>query len=297
MRTAKRIYIAGDNHVPFAFVGVQVVSDSTPSTSGLTEHDIQPGERAPTPNPEQRLPDVPIEQFPRHIAIIMDGNGRWAVQQDRPRIFGHEAGAKTVRNIITECAHLGIEALTLYSFSIENWSRPQDEVDFLMGLYVKYLTAEREKMIANNIQFRQSGRRDGLPVAVVAELDETIAATANCTGLKLVLAINYGSRAEITDAMRSIGEDVQAGKLQPQDIDEACISARMYVPDVPDPDLLIRTAGQLRISNFLLWQISYAELFVSEKYWPDFNTVELHDAIRDYASRDRRFGRVDSSNS
>ncbi len=248
------------------------------------------GRSLPIPTPELNLPDVPIERIPQHIAIIMDGNGRWAVERDRPRIFGHEQGAKSVRAIVTECAQLGIEALTLYSFSLENWKRPADEINFLMSLYVKYLLLERTEMIENNIQFIQAGRRDGLPAAVLAELDATVEATKACTGMKLILALNYGSRAEITDAIRTLAEDVQAGKLEPSAITEAMVSQRLYVPNIPDPDLLIRTAGQMRISNFLLWQISYTELYVSDQYWPDFDVPELHQAIRDFSQRDRRFG-------
>ncbi len=262
--------------------------DHTPSAPILKS-----GCHAPEPTPELRLPDVAVERLPRHIAVIMDGNGRWAVERGKARMFGHEAGAKAVRGIVTECAHLGIEALTLYSFSLENWKRPADEVDFLMSLYVKYLIAEREEMIGNNIRFLQAGRREGLADSILRELDTTIAATAHCTGLKLILALNYGSRGEITDAVRSIAREVQAGGLDADDITEETISGHLYTAGIPDPDLLIRTAGQMRISNFLLWQISYTELFVSECYWPDFDVAELHRAIRDFAGRDRRFGRVD----
>ncbi len=259
-----------------------------PDASSLMPRTVSDTVRIPTP--EVNLPDVPLERIPRHIAVIMDGNGRWAVERDRPRIFGHEQGAKSVRAIVTECAELGVEALTLYSFSLENWKRPADEINFLMSLYVKYLLLERTEMIENNIQFIQAGRRDGLPAAVLAELDATVEATKACTGMKLILALNYGSRAEITDAVRSLAADVQSGKLDPAEITEKMVSERLYVPDIPDPDLLIRTAGQMRISNFLLWQISYAELYVSNEYWPDFDVRELHTAIRDFAQRDRRFG-------
>lgn len=247
------------------------------------------------PTPHLRLPDIPPERIPRHIAIIMDGNGRWAMRQEKPRVFGHETGAKSVRAIVTECAHLGIEALTLYSFSLENWKRPIDEVNFLMDLYVRYLIIEREEMLANNIRFLQCGRREGLPAEVLAELDATIEVTSHCTGLKLVLALNYGSRAEITDAVRAIARKVREGKLDVDSIDEDTLSGHMYLPEIPDPDLLIRTAGEMRISNYLLWQISYAELHVTGKHWPDFEVEDLYKAIRDYASRDRRFGAIDNS--
>lgn len=247
----------------------------------------------PPLDPEQVL-GVSADRVPRHIAIIMDGNGRWACQRDLPRIRGHEEGAKTVREIVTHCARLGVEALTLYSFSTENWKRPQVEVDFLMGLYVRYLIAERKTIMDNDIRFRHLGRREGLPDSVLAEMDETIEASRNNTGLILCLALNYGSRHEITDAMREIARAVQAGRLDPDDIDEAMIDGALYSSGLPDPDLLIRTANERRVSNFLLWQISYAEIHVCPKLWPDFGVAELNDAIKDFASRERRFGKVDA---
>jgi len=274
---------------------VEVLNENESPRSGRTVPTSGTG--GLVPDPEVQLPDVPVDHLPRHIAIIMDGNGRWAVDRNRPRIEGHEAGAKSVRAIVTECAHLGIEALTLYSFSLENWKRPAEEIHFLMDLYVKYLISERQEMIRNNIRFIQSGRREGLPQSVLSELDATIETTRNCSGLKLVLALNYGSRAEITDAVRSIACSVREGTIQPDEITEEMIGSHLYVPEIPDPDLLIRTAGQMRISNFLLWQISYAELFVSDCFWPDFDVEELRRAIRSYAQRDRRFGAVDDTNS
>lgn len=251
----------------------------------------------PQPTPQLRLPDVPLGRLPRSIAIIMDGNGRWAVERGLPRVHGHKTGAQSVRAVVTECAHLGIEALTLYSFSIENWKRPEDEVDFLMSLYEDYLIAERQEMIDNNIRFIQCGRRSGLPSRVLSELDRTIEATRHCTGLKLVLAINYGSRTEITDAVRAIASKVARGDLRVEDITEETIRSHLYVPELPDPDLLVRTAGEMRISNYLLWQISYAELYVTKTLWPDFGAEGLRAAIRDYAGRHRRFGGVDQTNS
>ena len=240
---------------------------------------------------------VPDERFPKHIAIIMDGNGRWAVQRQLARVAGHRAGAKAVRTIVTECARLGLDALTLYSFSMENWKRPVAEVDALMELLLEYLGRERKELIDNNIRFMQLGRRDGLPGGVLRQLDETRAATAHCTGLTLALALNYSSRLEITDAVRSIAEEVKSGRLAPERIDEAEISERLYTAGLPDPDLLVRTAGELRVSNYLLWQISYAEIHVTDVFWPDFGVANLHEAIRDFARRHRRFGGVDSSNS
>lgn len=220
----------------------------------------------------------------------MDGNGRWAQQRGLPRIAGHRAGARAVRDIVVESGRLGIQALTLYSFSLENWKRPEDEVNSLMGLYLEYLGRERQELIDNNVRFMQLGRREGLPISVLKEVDETVAATSRCTGLTLALALNYGSRAEITDAMRTLARRVKAGELHPDEIDEATISAHLYTAGLPDPDLLIRTAGERRVSNYLLWQISYAEIHVSDVFWPDFRVEHLHAAIRDFARRQRRFG-------
>jgi undecaprenyl diphosphate synthase len=243
------------------------------------------------------LADVPSAQRPRHIAVIMDGNGRWAVQRRLPRIAGHRAGARAVRDIITECGRLGLSALTLYSFSLDNWKRPAEEVTALMELYVEYLVKERRELLDNNVRFVQLGRSDGLPASVLGEMRATIEATAHCTGLTLALALNYGSRAEITDAVRAIARRVASGDLQPDKIDERIISDSLYTAGLPDPDLLIRTAGELRVSNYLLWQISYAEIHVTDVLWPDFTVHDLHEAIRDYARRNRRYGGVDQSNS
>ncbi len=240
-------------------------------------------------NPEEVL-GLRREQLPRHIAIIMDGNGRWACERGVPRLQGHAAGAKVVRGIVTECARLGLEALTLYSFSSENWKRPKDEIDFLMELYAYYLVAEREEILENNIRFHQVGRREGLPDSVLTELDTTADLSKDNTGLNLCLALNYGARAEIVDAVRSLASQVKAGKLEPSDIDEDMFAAALYTAGIVDPDLLIRTAGEFRISNFLLWQLSYAEFHVEEVCWPDFTVEHLHQAIKEYASRDRRYG-------
>jgi undecaprenyl diphosphate synthase len=235
---------------------------------------------------------LPKDALPRHIAVIMDGNGRWARRQGRPRIFGHQQGAKTVRAIVTECARLEREVLTLYSFSIENWKRPADEVGFLMDLYVEYLQAERDTMMENNVRFAQIGRREGLSPRVLEELDKSIELTRGNSGLTLVLAINYGSRAEITDAVRAIGREVRQGGLDPERIDEKTIAQHLYTAAWPDPDLLVRTAGEMRVSNYLLWQISYAELYVSDVCWPEFTVDELHKALRAYAGRQRKYGAV-----
>lgn len=235
---------------------------------------------------------LPRDVLPRHVAVIMDGNGRWARQQGRERTYGHSQGAKTVRAIVTECARLELDVLTLYSFSSENWNRPREEVEFLMELYIEYLIKERQEMMANNVKFRQIGRREGLPGPVLAELDRTTLETAKNTGLTLCLAINYGSRAEITDAVRAIAEQVKRGELDPASIEEQTISDHLYTHGLPDPDLLIRTAGELRVSNYLLWQISYAELYVADVCWPQFTIEEFHKSLRAYAQRTRKFGTV-----
>jgi undecaprenyl diphosphate synthase len=265
-------------------------------TTGLTN-----GGATPTLRPVTPLHDIPPERIPRHIAIIMDGNGRWAVQRGRERIEGHRAGANTVRTVVTECARLrkdlaGPDFLTLYSFSTENWKRPVAEVTFLMQMYIDYLRQERPTMMENNIQFRQIGRLDNLPDPVLSEMQATLEETKNNTGLTLVLALNYSSRAEITDAVQSIAAKVAQQKLRPDQITEQTISNHLYTAGMPDPDLLIRTAGEMRISNYLLWQISYAELFVSPVLWPDFNEAELHAAIRSFSTRNRRFGALDHTN-
>jgi undecaprenyl diphosphate synthase len=247
------------------------------------------------------LSEIPPERFPRHIAIIMDGNGRWAVRRGLERVKGHQEGARSVRDVVTECARLrkhhgGPDYLTLYSFSLENWKRPTSEVSFLMQMYIDYLRSERATMMENNIRFRQIGRLENLPDPVLEEVEITLAETKANDGMTLVLALNYGSRAEITDAVRDIAERVKRGELDPRDITEQLIADHLYTAGMPDPDLLIRTAGEMRVSNYLLWQISYAELVVSDVLWPDFGVAELHASIRAFASRNRRFGALDHTN-
>ncbi len=232
------------------------------------------------------------EQMPRHVAVIMDGNGRWARARNLARREGHVHGAETVRTIVTDAARLQLEALTLYSFSRENWSRPKDEVSFLMDLYAQYLVSQRDVILGNNVRLIHVGRRDLLPPSVLAEMDKTIELSSGNTGLKLCLALNYGARMEITDAVRSIAQDVKAGRVEPEAIDEDLVAARLYTGGLPDPDLLIRTGGEHRVSNFLLWQISYAEIVVCDLCWPDFGVEAFHEAIREFARRDRRFGGV-----
>jgi undecaprenyl diphosphate synthase len=234
--------------------------------------------------------EVPVERRPRHIAIIMDGNGRWARRQHLPRIAGHERGVDSVRRTTEECARLKMEQLTLYCLSSENWKRPQTEINFLMHLLEQYMIQERSTIMGNNIRVRMLGRRDEIPEQVLVELDKTVAMSSTNNGMWLNLAINYGGRAELVDAMRAIGTRLQAGEVQPNEIDERTIANCLYTAGAADPDLLIRTAGEMRISNFLLWQISYAEIWVTEKCWPEFDEGTLYDAIRDYAARERRFG-------
>jgi undecaprenyl diphosphate synthase len=234
--------------------------------------------------------DVPAARRPRHIAIIMDGTGRWAQQRDLPRIEGHRRGVASVRRTVEECARLNIEQLTLYCLSSENWKRPRHELDFLMHLLEQYMIEERSTIMEQNIVVRIIGRRDGIPEQVLREMDKTIELSSTNTGTRLCLAINYGGRSEMVDAVRRIAEEVQSGSLTPADITELVLSNHLYTAGMPDPDLMIRTAGEMRISNFLLWQISYAELWVTQLYWPEFQRTDLHQAIRDFAARDRRFG-------
>jgi undecaprenyl diphosphate synthase len=236
------------------------------------------------------LAALPRERWPRHIAIIMDGNGRWAKARGLPRAAGHREGVVSVRRVVTEAARLGLDAITLYSFSSENWKRPADEVAALMLLCCEFLRVERPTMLRENIRFRRIGRREGLPEEVLAELDATERATAHHSGLTLCLALNYGSRTEIADAARALAREVASGARSPESIDEAAVSSHLYTAGIPDPDLLVRTAGEMRISNYLLWQISYAELHVTEVLWPDFTEADLAAAILAFAGRDRRFG-------
>jgi undecaprenyl diphosphate synthase len=236
------------------------------------------------------LAAVPRERWPRHIAIIMDGNGRWAQRQHLPRIEGHRRGVASVRRTTEECARLKIEQLTLYSLSSENWKRPQPEIDFLMHLLEQYMIEERTTIMGNNLRVRMIGRRTGIPDQVLRELDKTVEMSAANTGMWLNLAVNYGGRAEIVDAVQAIGRDIAAGELEPDDIDERAIASRLYTAGLDDPDLLVRTAGELRISNFLLWQISYAEIWVTDRCWPEFDETALHEAIRDFANRNRKYG-------
>lgn len=240
----------------------------------------------------QRLEEAGLsaERLPAHIAIIMDGNGRWARQQGQERIEGHRRGAESVRKTVETCCQLGIEQLTLYCFSSENWKRPEHELTFLMALLEQYLIEERAEIMDQNIRFSTIGRRDGLSENVLREIDESVRLSQDNTGMRLCLAINYGGRLEMIDACRDLAEQVKAGTLQPDEIEEAHINEALYTAGMPDPDLLIRTAGEMRVSNFLLWQISYAELWVTERCWPEFDRETLLQALHDFAKRERRFG-------
>ncbi|MFN9367478.1 MAG: isoprenyl transferase [Planctomycetia bacterium] len=246
-----------------------------------------PTSSAPLPGPRVTPANAGL---PRHIAIIMDGNGRWARQRGLPRIEGHRRGVASVRRITEHCARIGIEQLTLYCLSSENWRRPEAELTFLMHLLEQYLIEERALLMRERVRLSMIGRRDGLPAATLAELDRTVAHCADNDGMRLCLAINYGARAEIVGAARSLAADVAAGRLAPEAIDEELFAARLDTAGTPDPDLLIRTAGEMRISNFLLWQISYAELWVTDVAWPEFAEGDLDAALAAFAARDRRFG-------
>lgn len=246
--------------------------------------------RYPEARPQELLPDIHPQRIPRHVAVIMDGNGRWAQERGFPRIFGHRNGTAAVRTAIETCVQVGIEVLTLYSFSSENWARPSEEVQALMALCIDYCQGEQDALRDHNIRVRIIGRRDGMPEDVVHALDTLERTTASCTGLTLCLAINYGARDEIVDAVRAIAKRVQAGELGPEMIDQDLISGSLYTHGLPDPDLLIRTGGDLRVSNYLLWQISYSEIYVTPTYWPEFDEMCWLTAIRAYAARERRYG-------
>ena len=230
--------------------------------------------------------------IPQHIAIIMDGNGRWATERNQPRSYGHQAGVDTVRRITSECTRLGVKYLTLYTFSTENWNRPSDEVAALMGLVLSSL--EDELFIKNNVRFRVIGDIKRLPENVQQKLQETMDKTAQNEAMTMVVALSYSSRWEITEAVRILAEKAVSGKITPQEINEQTVSNAMTTAFMPDPDLLIRTGGELRISNYLLWQIAYSELYFCDTYWPDFMEEDLHRAIEDYQKRQRRFGKTEA---
>jgi len=236
------------------------------------------------------MEEIDKEKLPKHIAIIMDGNGRWAKKKLLNRISGHMKGVDAVREVVTACRELGIKILTLYAFSIENWRRPKEEVKALMGLLKDYLLKERQEMIENNIRLSAVGRLGDLPSDVQTTLQETMRMTKDCDGMILNLALSYGGRSEILHAVQGILSDFQKKKIEPEEINQERFTRYLWTWGLPDPDLLIRTSGEFRISNFLLWQIAYTELYVTETLWPDFDRRELLKAIADYQSRERRFG-------
>ena len=236
--------------------------------------------------------ELDTTKLPAHVAIIMDGNGRWAKKRLLNRINGHEKGSETVRTIVRTCRQIGISYLTLYAFSTENWQRPKTEVKALMVLLKKFLQSERKEMVENNIRLRVIGQLDRLPTEVREALDQTMAATREQTGMNLILALSYGGRAEIVRMVQEVAEKIKRGIIDPQAVNEGLVSDHLYTRDIPDPDLLIRTSGEMRISNFLLWQIAYTELFVTTTLWPDFSKEELLQILKDFQARVRRFGAV-----
>lgn len=231
-------------------------------------------------------------QIPRHVAVIMDGNGRWAMRRSLPRVAGHEAGSRAVGQVVEAAIETGVQFLTLYAFSAENWKRPRSEVESLMRLLTKFLDERKDEILEKNICLKAIGRIAELPEQPRVRLERAIAMSAGNTGLTVILALNYSGRNEITDAVRAIARKVHEGLLDPEQITPEVISAHLDTRDWPDPDLLIRTSGELRVSNFLLWQLSYTELHISPKLWPDFTKEDFYEALRDYAGRHRRFGGV-----
>jgi undecaprenyl diphosphate synthase len=243
------------------------------------------------PELEQKIRSKP-DRIPVHVAIIMDGNGRWAAARQQPRTFGHEAGVKAVREVVRASAALGIRYLTLYTFSVENWKRPKLEVSALMSLLTRTTLNELDDLMKNNVKLITTGRIDGLPMERRRVLHIAVEKTRNNSGLILNLALNYGGRTEILDAVKGIAKAVKAGLIDLPEINEELFSDFLYTADIPDPDLLIRTSGERRISNFLLWQTSYTELYIIDTLWPDFGRKELYEAILDYQQRERRFGKL-----
>jgi undecaprenyl diphosphate synthase len=241
---------------------------------------------------ESLLRAIDFDRLPRHVAVIMDGNGRWARLRHKRRVEGHRAGIAAVRDVVETSARLGLQVLTLYAFSVENWKRPKSEVATLMGLLKHYLRRELATLLKNNIRFRVIGRPEELPRDVQSELERGMEQTRQCSGLLFNIALNYGGRAEITDAVRLLVRDALANGGADAPIDEHAIASRLYTAGQPDPDLLIRTSGELRVSNFLLWQIAYAEIWVTEVLWPDFRRKHLLQAVVDFQKRERRYGGI-----
>ena len=238
------------------------------------------------------LEQINLEKVPRHIAIIMDGNGRWAKQKGQIRLFGHTNGVEAVRNVLKACVEVGVKHLTLYAFSTENWNRPKEEVDGLMDLLVQTIANEVEELNENDVRLKSIGDTDNLPEKCRNELEKAKAETKNNKSLDLILAINYSARWELMNAAKKIAEKVQNNEVLADEIDQNTLENELNLPEVPDPELLIRTSGEYRLSNFLLWQVAYAELYFTDKLWPDFGREDLFEAIIDYQSRERRFGKV-----
>jgi undecaprenyl diphosphate synthase len=257
--------------------------------------DTQPPSRLDHLSDTELTAKLDPDLLPKHLAIIMDGNGRWAEARSLPRIAGHREGIKSVRDMITMCLELGIQALTIYAFSQENWNRPTTEIDGLMGLLEHYLSTERNKLIEQGVRFRTIGRTDALPSSALQWVRAAEQETAHLDKLHLTVALSYGGRSEIVDAVRGLVREAQDGKLQADDIDEVHVQQFLYTHDLPDPDLLIRTSGETRISNFLLWQLAYTELYFTPTLWPDFRRRELLLALLEFQRRERRFGRVFTS--
>ena len=245
---------------------------------------------APIENVDRLVATVKAGELPRHIAIIMDGNGRWAQSRDLPRIEGHRRGVSTVRMVSEASAELGINTVTLYCLSSENWKRPKAELDFLMHLLEQYLVEERKTIMEQDLRLQVIGRRDRLPQTVLEQMDRSISMSSGNTGTRLVHAIDYGGRDEITTAVRSLAEKVKSGQLDAENIDEEAVSDHLYTASLPEVDLMIRTGGDMRVSNFLLWQLSYAELWITEKCWPEFSKQDFVSALIDFNTRQRRFG-------
>ena len=241
----------------------------------------------------QDLPsDLKRELLPKHVAVIMDGNGRWAKRQGLPRIMGHKRGVDALKDLLRCCKDWGIQALTAYAFSTENWGRPLEEVDFLMALFERVLRRELREMVQENVQVQFVGNLDALPSSLQAEISRSMADTQHNRDVRFIVATNYGGRQEIMHACRALAHQVQQGLIQPDEIDEALFESHLYTSGICDPDLLIRTSGEMRISNFLLWQMAYAEIYITETLWPDFDRTEFHRALYSYQQRNRRFGKV-----
>lgn len=241
-------------------------------------------------NVEKKPVSGQVQGSPRHVAIIMDGNGRWAKARKRPRLFGHRAGAESLRAVLRACRDHGVEILTVYAFSTENWVRPEQEVSGLMTLLKTFLKKDEHDLHENEVRLRVTGRMHDLPQSVQDELNRVMVATKSYTRGQLVLALSYGGRAELVDAVRAIAGKIKRGKLAPRDIDEKMIAEHLYLPDIPDPELIIRTSGEIRLSNFLLWESSYSELYFTPVLWPDFREAEFAKALAEFARRQRRFG-------